>query len=342
MYARGQAVGALSFERAPGSRFDAAQMRRAELAAAALAPVLLLRQEREHSAFERLRAALETKLVTLGGGRRRALLLAALTALGAAAALLASPWTFHISAPTRLEGQVQRAVVAPVDGFLKSVQVRAGDSVRAGQLLAELSDEDLRLERRRWETEVARFENTYAEAQAKQDRAQLVIADARVAESRAQLALADQQLARAQLTAPFDALVVKGDLTQQLGAPVKRGDLLLTLTPSREFRVMLELDERDVGHVHAGSRGAVTLSALPERSFALVVDRVMPVARADAGRNLFEAEAHLDAAAARDTAALRPGLLGEARLEAGERPLWWLASHRLTDWLRLQWWSWLG
>ena len=97
-------------------------------------------------------------------------MLGAALALGALVALLASRWTFHISAPTRLEGQVQRALVAPNDGFLKSAHVRADDAVKEGQLLAELSDEDLRLERRRWEAEVARFENTYAEAQAKQDR----------------------------------------------------------------------------------------------------------------------------------------------------------------------------
>ena len=257
-------------------------------------------------------------------------------------AVLALPWAFQISAGTRLEGQMQRAIAAPLDGYLKSAHVRAGDSVREGQLLAELNDDELRLERRRWESEVARHENTFAEAQAKEDRTQLVIADARVAESRAQLAQVDQQIARTQLLAPFDALVIKGDLTQQLGAPVKRGDLLLTLTPSREFRVMLEIDERDVGHLAPGKRGAVTLSALPDRSFNLVIERVMPVARADAGRNLFEAEARLEGLNAADAAALRPGLLGMARLDVGKRPLAWLLSHRVIDWLRLQWWSWLG
>ena len=68
----------------------------------------------------------------------------------------------------------------------------------------------------------------------------------------------------------------------------------------------------------------------------------MPVARTDAGRNLFEAEAHLEGVAASDTAALRPGLQGLARLDGGERPLAWLLTHRVIDWARLQWWAWLG
>ena len=340
LFVAGTAVGALTLERPQASPFDAVTVRHIEAITEALAPLLLLKFEHQRSAFQRLRGGLSVKLGRLATRQRRALLMGSLTAIGALVALLGSQWSFQISATTRLEGQVQRAVVAPVDGFLKSAHVRAGDAVREGQLLAELSDEDLRLEHRRWETEVARHEHAFAEAQAKADRTQLVVADARAAESRAQLALVDHQLARTRLLAPFDALVIKGDLTQQLGTPVKRGDVLLTLTPSREFRVMLEIDERDVGHVRPGASGAVTLSALPQHRFPLVIERVMPVAKVDAGRNVFEAEARMTTAA--DASQLRPGLQGVARLDAGERPLYWLASHRMLDWWRLQWWSWVG
>ena len=342
MFHASQPVGALTFERAANARFDAPTRQRLEAAAAALAPLLDLKVQVERTTWQHLHAGWVRRSADLGRGKRNAL--AASGALGVAlfVAALMSTWTFHVQAPTRLEGQVQRAVVAPIDGFLKTALVRAGDAVKEGQVLAELSDEDLQLERRRWESEVTRHENTYAEAQAKQDRTGLVIANSRMAESRAQLALVDQQLVRTRLAAPFDALVIKGDLTQQLGAPVKRGDLLLTLTPSREFRVMLDIDERDAATVQPGTRGTVTLSALPDRRFSLVIDRVMPVARTDAGRNLFEAEARLEGLAASDTAALRPGLQGLARLDGGERPLAWLLTHRVIDWARLQWWAWLG
>lgn len=342
MFSAGRAVGALMFERPHATGFDVQLTRRIELAAEALGPLLALKQAQEYSLWQRLRTRIESDVAARSRGRHLALGAGLVAALGAAAALLASSWSFQISAPTRLEGRIQRAVVAPVDGFLKSAHVRAGDEVREGQLLAELSDDDLRLEQRRAETEVARHESTYAEAQAKGDRTQLVMADARIAESRAQLALVEQQIVRTRLVAPFDGLVIKGDLAQQLGAPLKRGDLLLTLTPSRDFRVMLEIDERDAASVHAGTRGSLTLSALPERSFDLVVERVMPVAQAEGGRNLFEAEARLETGSASRVEALRPGLQGMAKLRAGERPLYWLISHRALDWLRLQWWSWWG
>lgn len=342
MYVDAVAIGALAFEPLDGQRFDAAATARLEATAAALAPLLQLRQRAEQSAWQRWRLRRRLHTASLDAAELRLRRLGAAGAVLLVPVLLAWPRAYEISATTRLEGQVQRALVAPVDGFVKTVLVRPGDTVKAGQLLAELSDEDLRLDRRRWETEVSRHESTYAEAQAKADRTALVIADARAAEARAQLALVDQQLARSQVIAPFDALVLKGDLQQQLGAPIKRGDLLLTLAPSREFRVMLEIDERDVASVQTGATGAVTLSALADRSLPLVVDRVLPVARAEGGRNIFDAEARLTGVDAADSAALRPGLQGVSRLAAGERALGWQLSHRLVDWLRLQWWAWVG
>jgi multidrug resistance efflux pump len=342
MFCDGEPAGALTFERDQANRFDAPTIQRLETIGTTLAPVLLLKASNERSAWQRLRAGALFDSRALSRPQRMALTLGAVTLAGLLVAALIVPTGFQVAAPVHLEGRVQRAVVAPSDGFLKSAQVRAGDLVKEGQVLAELNDDDLRLERRRWETEVARYENSYAEAQAKQDRTQLVMADARVAESRAQLNLVEQQIARTRLLAPFDGLVIKGELTQQLGAPVKRGDLLLTLTPSRELRVMLEIDERDVASVQAGSRGALTLSALPDRRLPFVIDRVMPVARSDAGRNLFEAEAHLGDMSEPVLAALRPGLQGVARIDAGERPLYWQLGHRALDWARLQWWAWLG
>lgn len=339
----GTLIGAITFERRQPALFDAAAGARFEALAADLAPLLKLQLDLDRSALQRLRARWRERTAAAPPARRRALvLLPPLAAAAVAAAAFAWPVPYPISAPTRLEGQVQRALVAPVDSFLKSVHVRAGDSVVAGQLLAELADDDLRLERRRAESEVARHESAYVEAQANADRAALVMADARVAEARALLALIDQQLARTQVTAPFDGRVIGGDLANQLGAPVRRGDLLFTLTPSAELRVMLQVDERDVARLQPGATGAVTLSALPERRFDLVVERVMPVARVEGGRNVFEAEARLRGDAGDAAVPLRPGMQGVARVDAGERPLAGQWLDRALGWLRLQWWAWVG
>ena len=65
---------------------------------------------------------------------------------------------------------------------------------------------------------------------------------AQIEQAEAQLALVEEQLSRARLVAPFDGFIVVGDLSQSLGSPVERGDVLFEVAPLDGFRVVLEVD----------------------------------------------------------------------------------------------------
>jgi multidrug resistance efflux pump len=328
-------VGALTFERA-SVPFTRQEMALCEDAAALAAPILSLKRRAERgwaaSTDEAVRG-LWNKLASPEEGRRARRWLAACGL--AAAVLLFVPVPYYVAAPARLEGSVQRVVVAPVDGFLEQVNVRPGDSVKSGQLLAELATQDLQAERMRRRSELAQHENVYRAALARADRTQLVINQARAAEAQAQLMLVENQLQRAQLRAPFDGIVIKGDLPQQLGAPVQRGEVLLTLAPDDRYRLIVEVDERDVALVDAGLHGRLVLAAEPNAVFDFSVVRLLPVAVTADGRNFFEAEGALEAAGK----TLRPGMRGVAKIAAGRRSAAWIATHRLFEWLRLTAWS---
>jgi multidrug efflux pump subunit AcrA (membrane-fusion protein) len=246
------------------------------------------------------------------------------------------PVAYSVGAPARIEGAVQRVVAAPMDGFLHKSHVRPGDTVHAGDLLVELADQDLVLEQRKWEGALAQHENGFAAALARADRAQFVIAQGKAGEARAQLELVRQQLARTRLVAPMDGVVIKGDLSQSLGAPVQRGDALLMLAPADRYRLIVDVDERDIAGVKVGQTGQLALSSLPVDTLGFVVERVTPVATVHDGRNAFEVEARLLAAAP----LLRPGLQGVVKIDAGERTAAWIWGHRGVDWLRLALWSW--
>jgi multidrug resistance efflux pump len=250
--------------------------------------------------------------------------------------LLAVPVPYRLSAPARLEGSVQRVLVAPGDGFLKVAHVRPGDLVRAEQVLAEFSDQDLQLERRKWEGAVAQHENGYAAAMARSDRTQLMILHAKASEARAQLGLVEGQLARTRLTAPFDGVIIKGDLRQSLGAPVQRGEVLLTLAPAGTFRLIVEVDERDVGRIRPRQKGSLVLASMADHAWPFAIERVTPVAVARDGRNLFEVEAKLETV----NPGMQPGLEGIAKVDVGAETVAWIYTHRVLDWLRVAFWSW--
>jgi RND family efflux transporter MFP subunit len=243
---------------------------------------------------------------------------------------------YRITAPAVLEGTVQRAVTAPQDGYVASAEVRAGDLVEGGQPLATLEDKDLRLEKVQWESEREKYLREYSKALAEHDRPRVRILGAQVEQAEARVALLSKQLERTRITSPFAGVVVTGDLSQSLGAPVSRGDVLFEIAPLDSYRVMLEVDERDISEVRVGQVGGLALAGLPGEALQLRVEKITPVSLAGDGKNSFRVEAALEGS----SGSLRPGMKGVAKLLVDERNLLWIWTHRLVYWVRLWWWSW--
>ncbi len=328
----GEAVlGVLCCERLGGVPLETDEFETLERLAGFMAPLLSLLRDRERPWHQILRNRWTVATAPWRRGGRVVLVVA----LGAA---LVWPTTLHLGGQARLEGAVQRVLSVPADGFVQQVHARPGDSVREGQVLVELADQDLQLERQRWQSQLAQHRDAWATANARADRAQLVQNQSRADEAQAQLDLVEARLQRGRLLAPFDALVVQGDLSQQLGAPVRQGDALMTLAPRDRFRVIVQVDERDIAQVRPGLDGTLALTALPWKTLPLRVTRISPVAQAVEGRNVFEVEATL----LERPADLRPGLQGHARLDAGRTPMGWRWMRRLVESVRLTLWAWWG
>ncbi|MEE4193101.1 MAG: HlyD family efflux transporter periplasmic adaptor subunit, partial [Halieaceae bacterium] len=114
-----------------------------------LGAALELRREQQNPISNRARAATGSLVQRLAGpGHRGAKALAAVSAL-LVLALALVPGTFRVHAEATIEGRVQRAVVAPFDGFIAEANRRAGDAVAAGEVIATLEDRELKLEMRK-------------------------------------------------------------------------------------------------------------------------------------------------------------------------------------------------
>ncbi len=331
----GRAIGAVTIERTGETPFSMQEVAEYEQIMCIVGPVLELKRESERPWHWRLKKSFSRAAEKmLGPGH-----VFAKSAAIAGVLLLASGFLmtadYRVGAPARLEGAVQRALVAPADGYLEHAHVRPGDEVSAGQVLVELAREDLELERRKWQSELAQHENAAPAALARGDRSEFVISQAHADEARAKLGLVEEQMTRAHVRSPFDGVVIMGDLSQSLGAPVRRGDMLVTVAPVNEFRLILEVDERDIANITVGQMGNLALGAMPGRNFEFEVSRISPVAVARDGRNFFEVEGELD----ESLVAMRPGLHGVARISVDQRPIAWVLTHRLIDWVRIAAWS---
>lgn len=332
-----RAIGAVTFERNDGRPFDAATVELCTHIANLAGPILELKRRNDTWPVVRLVQSLGGLLRWLFGPRHTTLKLGALSLSLLTGFLALASGSWRVTADATLEGTIQRAVVAPIDGYILASEVRAGDLVQAGQVLGTLDDSELKLEQQKLTSEKARHAREYRSAMADHDRAQVAILNARISQSDAQLQLVNKQLERMQVTAPLDGVIVSGDLSQSLGAPVARGDVLFEVAPLEAYRLVLRVDERDMDGIRTGQTGKLKLSGLPGDDLAFEVSRITPVSEPVEGGNYYRIEAGLQ----ETPALLRPGMEGVGKIEIGERRLFWIWTHRLFEWVRLKAWSWL-
>lgn len=331
-------VGALTFERAAGHRFDAPVLEVCEAVASVAGPIVELKQGNEASLPLHTGRSVKSLWQRLAGPGYPGWKLGSLAVIALAAFLALATGEFRVSADATVEGTVQRAVTAPIGGFVLEAPLRAGDTVRADQVIGRLDDRDLRLERVKLLSQREQFIKQYREAMGNRERAQAQIVSAQIAQAEAQLELVDEQLARTTLRAPFDGVIVRGDLSQNLGSPVERGQVLFEVAPLDDYRVALQVDERDISHVLLDQRGELTVTSRPGERIPFRVDKITSVNVAREGRNLFRVEALLEPGVGDR---LRPGMEGVGKIGVDERKLVWIWTHAFVDWLRLTIWSWL-
>jgi len=334
----GHVVGALTFERAAGHRFEVPTLEVCAAVASIAGPIIELKHGNEASLPMHAGRSAKGLWQRLAGPGHPGWKLGAIGLSAAATFLAFATGEFRVAANSTVEGVVQRAVSAPINGFVTAAPRRAGDTVSQGQMIARLDDRDLRLERVKIESQREQYVKQYRAAMGNRERAQIAIVSAQIAQAEAQLALVNEHLARTELVAPFDGIIVSGDLSQRLGAPVERGQVLFEVAPLADYRMVLQVDERDISHVAEGQSGELTVTSMPGERFAFKVRRITPVNTAKEGRNFYRVEAQLQQEA---QTRLRPGMEGVGKIAIEERKLVWIWTHGLTDWVRLWAWSWL-
>ncbi|MFC5301384.1 HlyD family efflux transporter periplasmic adaptor subunit [Azospira restricta] len=332
-----ECVAVLTMERAEDKAFAPPEFVWLEALAAMLAPVIRQRVCAERSAFGRARDECRKLLERFFGPRHLVWKAVGSAVLFVVAMLVLVPIEYRVTAKAVIEGEVQRVVAAPFDGFVGASLARAGDTVKKGQPLAALDDRDLRIEQERWASERDQYDKKLREAMANHDLTAVQVVGAQFRQAGAQWALVTEKIERASLVAPFDGIVVSGDLSQQIGAPVETGKKLFEVAPLQTYRVILQVDEREIRHLADAQPGQVVIAGIAGDAMPLKVTKVTPVATAQDGKNFFRVEAQLDHPVDR----LRPGMEGVGKVEVGSRSLWWILTHSFSDWLILTLWTWM-
>lgn len=336
LIAAGRPIGVITLERPASRTFDAGSLQAASDLAEALGAVIDLKFRQSKLISGRLLDTVQDGLSTAFGPERLSIKLAAAAVAILLPVLAFWPAQFRVSAKSVLEGTIQRAAVAPFDGFVAKAPHRAGDIVREGEELAALDDRDLLLEKLKWETERQKLVQRQRDAMAKHDRINLILLVTQLEQAQTQLDLVLEKLKRARITAPINGVVVSGDLSQMLGAPVQQGKVLFEIAPLSSYRLIVQVDERDIGYIKVGHRGTLLLTGAASEGIPLEVTKLTSVSTPEDGRNYFRVEASIASA----DPSLRPGMEGIAKIEVGKGSVMWIWTRPLIERIRMFLWMW--
>ncbi len=266
-------------------------------------------------------------------GRGRVVLLA--LALLAGAWFLFGQLTYRITVPCEVVPRAMREIAAPFAGSIQAVHVEAGDLVEQGQVLLEMDVAELLLQQEQAETERRLADLEATRALELGDIASAAMAEARADQARAELDSLAHQLRHAQVRAPITGHVLSGDLRQRVGEVVPLGEALLQLAPEKELSVELRIPEYAADEIAVAMPGWVATQARPGERHGFEISEIWPSSEVLEGENVFLAKGPMEGAAEW----LRPGMRGIAKVEAGQRAPWWIAIHRVVDYVRLQLWK---
>ena len=109
------------------------------------------------------------------------------------------------------------------------------------------------------------------------------------------------------------------------------------MAPLKESRVTLKVDERRIADLAPGYTGDLLVTALPEQTFPVRVEKITPVAEYGDGATTFRVEASLIT----QTGELRPGMEGVAKIDIDRRRLISIWVEPVIDWFRVWSWRWI-
>jgi len=219
------------------------------------------------------------------------------------------------SGTANLEVPADAQVVAKTSGVLLRVLVEEGDTVEAGQALAQIDPERMRLEVARAEATMRRLQANFERSKELFER-KLVSADANdqlryeFESAKAAYDLARLELSYTTITAPISGVVAQrmakpGNLIP-LNAPVYR------IVDNSHLEAVLNVPEREMRTMKAGLPIRMLVDALTGQVFEGSVDRISPVVDSQTGTfrvvGVFRGQDQL-----------RPGMFGRLNIVYDER-----------------------
>src|SRR6267142_1633669 len=196
-----------------------------------------------------------------------------------------------ISLPGEVRPLYEVTLFAKVDGYLEKLTVDKGDSVKAGELIADIDVPELRanLIKHKADLELAQAEFKQASdaaasgapsgADAEAAKTRLAVVGGKLAVAKGNLQYTESMLKYARVTAPFDGIITKRYVDPGAYIPVPNAAstpeaaAIVNLTDFKTLRMQVAVPETEQTHIEIGQPIRWTTDDLPGEHFDGTVTR---------------------------------------------------------------------
>jgi RND family efflux transporter MFP subunit len=208
---------------------------------------------------------------------------------------------FAVSAAGEITPSEQVSVRPEVNGKIDILPVDLGDFVKKGDLLFQLNDQELQIEKQQRETSIARSRLSLDQARRDYERAQMLfnekllpgqdfedaktsweLAKNSIEQTQKELDLTNDKLRKTRVTAPFDCTVLTRPIS--VGQAVSgsggfnSGTEILTIANLNDLVINAHINQADVSRLKTGQEVEVTVEAVPGLKVVGKVERIAPQA----------------------------------------------------------------
>lgn len=185
-----------------------------------------------------------------------------------------------VSLPGNIKAQQEAVLFAKVPGYLKSIAVDKGDSVKVGATLAVLETPELSADLSRYRAEFDDARTEYERTQQAIKQAPDLVVPVEMDRSKARYEIAKANLERTQsllgfnhITAPFSGIVTRrfvdvgAFIPAATSGSTAQSAAIVTLMNFSTVRVQVAVPEAEAPLVNKGQPARLTVESLPDRSF---------------------------------------------------------------------------
>ncbi len=161
-----------------------------------------------------------------------------LVVLGALLLLFISVYRpmYHVIAPFEFDAVDKRKLQVPFDGQIDDVKVLPGDYVTKGQVLLTMKTFDLQLDLNAHEDDMRKAKAEWMSYTAQGKQSEADAAEQEIERANAEAQEDQEKIDRGTVRAPFNGVILSGDLVDQRNAMKKEGDDLFTIAADTGLR----------------------------------------------------------------------------------------------------------